>query len=946
MITGSPHITNYKSRRYVPCELSQPIRNNGAFVRITFVYDKTAHSKVKRICTPGPIVGTGLYDTYRKTRGNWGWVEGNHDGGDQVQVITQGEIIVPGINETAGHSISAIDMQRFSDMTYVATKKTPVTDSGDFADGADSDLRYMVGSLGVIVENVGADCKMIIWQGSEIPSIASYSTGQSFRVHCKLAGDVNAGCPVLLFLDASGDLRGYNCPIPRFDGDSDGQLDAPSAENRYPEFGKWGVCETGGSNGAVVEIVIAGFVQIANTGKTGNKIYGDGTFESYSTGDLNGTDGWSKWQDSGDGAVTSISVQTGGAYSGDKRLDWIITDAGDSSGDVQLLNMHIPISDNVNYKFSMYAKSTSGGTKVSVDILDSKDYEEDLGVVATTFTLTSDWALYECTLTISGTYGREYTRLNLFAGTGTGGASKATQEQTIKIDDIQLVEDGFTDKNAQVLGIGLTGFVHKNAQGDTGILPGNLGTLVNETGMVCLDPGVPAGEIRDYREQQIVKAKAWSTVTSSATDKKPVSLWRDADGDLNCVTDKMTQTYLENVFVVPSGKYGVQLEDSVGDLALVDVLVRGKLQQDSVIFDLYEDVTGGLSPGEYVRTISQTHGVQRSYPGQEFEMIFTEKDRTLDEASNWADFSSGSSITYNEDTANNRIAITGSGTANTTDKKEGAHIPDAKMLKRDNANWNLWSDLTGMTGGDSNWVWDSATASASVVPAGEDAVDFYQTEESFANNETYRVSYTISNHKSGKVRVLLYSDVSGGTGQRYGLGSVRSANGDYTQIITINQDDGSFSDRIYFQTYDSSEDDFTISNIIVEPLETGASVAHIVQTVALFKCTLWSASNTNPAEIQCGREDLTDSTVNSGYRYSLRFLDNGTNVLTPTEREAYAYVYFPSSTAGLDGFAIFQTNAVATQWFFKNPSLTYLPASDMSSHGIALSGDNKEYYFF
>ena len=944
MITGSPYITNYKSRRYVPCELTQPIRNNGAFVRITFVYDKTAHSKVKRICTPGPIVGTGIYDAYRKTRNNWGWVEGNHDGGDQVQVITQGEITLPGYNYSAiGYSIYAIDLQRYEIPNYISTRKTPVTTPGDFANGADADLRYLLGNFGVITEHIGADSKAIIWQGAEIPSIPSYSTGQSFRVHCKLAGDVNAGCPVLLFLDASGDLRGYNCPIPRLDTGSEGQLDATSDERRYPEFGKWGVCETGGSNGDVVEIVIAGFVQVANTGKTGNKLYGDGTFDSYSTGDIHGTDGWVKWFNATDSAAGSLEVQSGG-HTGVNRLIWTITNAGNSSEDVALRNQYMPLSDNVNYKFSMYAKAADADVKIYIDLLDSKDETENIAT-ATNITLTTDWALYEHTFTLSAE-GREYCELCLAAGAGTDGNTAGEQQSTISIDSISLVEDGFTDKNAQVLGIGLTGFVHKNAQGDRGVLPGTLGTLVNETGMVCLDPGVPEGQIRDYREQQIVKARAWSTVTSSATDKKPVSLWRDADGDLNCVTDNINSPTLENVYIVPEGKYGVQLEDSSADLAWVDVLVRGKLQQDSVIFDLHTNVTGGFSPGEYVRAISQTNGLTESYPGQEFEMLFTENDRTLGSASNWADFSPNSSITYAEDTGNNRIAITGSGTANTTDKKEGAHIPDAKMLKRDDANWNLWSDLTGKSGGDSNWVWDSASASASVVPAGEDAVDFYQTEESFADNETYRVSYTISNHKSGQLRVLLYSDVSAGTGYSYGAGATRTGNGDYTEIVTINQDDGSRSDRIYFQTYGSSEDDFTVSNIKVEPLETGASVAHITHTVALFKCTLWSASNTNPATIQCGREDLSDGTVNTGYRYSLRFLDNGTNVLTTTEREAYAYVYFPASTAGLDGFGVFQTNAVATQWFFKNPSLTYLPASDMSSHGIALSGDNKEYYLF
>ena len=945
MITGSPHITNYKSRKYKSCELTHPIRNNGAFVRISYKYDKNSLSKVKRVCTPAPIVGTSVYDTYRKTANNWGWVEGNHDGGADVQVITQGEIIVPGVNETAGEAIYAIDIQRNNFINYFAARKTPETNPGDFDNGADADLRYLLNNLGVVVENVGDDCKVIIWQGSEIPSIPSYNTGQSFRVHCKLAGDVNVGCPVLLFLDANGDLRGYNCPVPRMDIDSDGQLDTPGNASRYPEFGKWGVCETGGSNGDVVEIVIAGFVKVANTNKTGNIVYGDGTFDSYSTGDIQGTDGWKVWFDSSNSAAGTMQVQSGGAVSGDKRLDIEITDSGTAGGHVQFYNMQFPLSQHVNYKFSMYAKAADAGAKITINLLDGVDYTESI-CSPTTITLTTDWVLYEHTFTLNTT-GREYCRLNLFMGNTTGGNSKADQETTIKLDSISLVEDGFTDKDAQVLGIGLTGFIHKDTASDRDVLPAILGTLVNETGMICIDPGVPEGEIRDYREKQIVKAKAWSTVTSSATDKKNVSLWRDANGDLNCITDTLNNPTYENVSVVPEGKKGIQLEDSVGNKEWVDVLVRGKLEQDSVIFDLHTNVTSGLSPGEYITSINQTHGINLSAPGDEFEMIFTEDDRTLGSASNWVDFSPTTSITFSQDTGNNRIAITGSGTANDSDKKEGAHIPDAKILKRTNANWNLWSDLSGISGSDANWVWDSKTGSASVVPAGSDAAYFAQVETTFADNETYRVSYTISNHRSGQIRAILYSSASGGTGQRHGRGLTRTGNGDYTEIITINQDNGTSSNTIYFQTFGSTEDDFTVSNIKVEPLETGASIAHVNHTVALFKCTLWSASNTNPAIIQCGRQDLSDGTTSGGaYKYGLRFFDNGSNVLTTTEREAYAYVYFPSGNASLDGFAIFQTNAVSTQWFFKNPSLTYLPLTSMTSHGIALSGDNKEYYLF
>ena len=140
---------------------------------------------------------------------------------------------------------------------------------------------------------------------------------------------------MLLFLDVNGDLRGYNCPIPRMDTDSDGQLDTTGNNSRYPEFGKWGVCETGGSNGDVVEIVIAGFVKVANTNKTGNIVYGDGTFDSYSTGDIHNTDGWKKWFNSSVGAAGTMQVQSGGAVSGDKRLDIEITDSGTQQGSVR-----------------------------------------------------------------------------------------------------------------------------------------------------------------------------------------------------------------------------------------------------------------------------------------------------------------------------------------------------------------------------------------------------------------------------------------------------------------------------------------------------------------------------------------------------------------------------------------------------------------------------------
>ena len=115
---------------------------------------------------------------------------------------------------------------------------------------------------------------------------------------------------------------------------------------------------------------------------------------------------------------------------------------------------------------------------------------------------------------------------------------------------------------------------------------------------------------------------------------------------------------------------------------------------------------------------------------------------------------------------------------------------------------------------DSGWTKGSGwTISGGKAIASGDSGNLYQAETGFVNGGVYRVEYTISDYTKGSLRMLLY-DGSNNTA----IGATRTANGEYLEHVTINQASGSYTNQIFFQTYDSTDEDFKIDNVSVKKL--------------------------------------------------------------------------------------------------------------------------------
>lgn len=93
-------------------------------------------------------------------------------------------------------------------------------------------------------------------------------------------------------------------------------------------------------------------------------------------------------------------------------------------------------------------------------------------------------------------------------------------------------------------------------------------------------------------------------------------------------------------------------------------------------------------------------------------------------------------------------------------------------------------DATGVTFSGANNL-----AAASVAPVG-----------GFVDNATYELTYTVSGLTLGNLRALLY----GATNNHLGTGTTRSANGTYTELLTLNGATTAFLNQIRFQATGAS----------------------------------------------------------------------------------------------------------------------------------------------
>ena len=112
-----------------------------------------------------------------------------------------------------------------------------------------------------------------------------------------------------------------------------------------------------------------------------------------------------------------------------------------------------------------------------------------------------------------------------------------------------------------------------------------------------------------------------------------------------------------------------------------------------------------------------------------------------------------------------------------------------------------------------NWTTGAGwTIQSGKAVASGDSGNIFQENTELEDSKTYRVTYTISNYTKGNLRVILYAD------SLHKWGTTRASNGTFTEDITLSNSGGSHTNRIYFQTYNSSDEDFQIDNISVKPI--------------------------------------------------------------------------------------------------------------------------------
>ena len=664
MITGSPYISNFSARKVVHAELTHT--TYGACpVDISVAYDVTAHNNIKVVCTPSMIVATGaVYEqAYRPHAQRWGIIERKATAGDIVEVVIQGLIDLPN-NHGSGKVGDFIEGFR---VTKHIGSTTPTHVFGyaqvEQVDTATQEHQGIQYNMGVLVKE-GSDGQAIVWQGVQTPNISDYSHGEAHRVQAKLQGtydggdgaSISAGCPVVLYLDTNGDLlaRGGH-PIGAstdFEVTDGGYVSQADIDTRDSSSGRWGITETGGASGDVVDIVVAGHCQTSETTSVPNAIIKnirpDGDLWCFSKTIISNlydsnfgynTDHWS--------AIGSTTVSVNGTITNKMKIT--TTTAGTAEG---------ATLDNDEIENLEVGKTYIIGA--AIDLLTTTDtpamYFSVGGINSSTFNISNAKAWYLKEITITDTT----SDIKLVTETSTA--------YEIEVDNVFIYEkDGYDIETL-------------DADDVDNFLPNTIGTVTNSTGAICIFPGVNRYDIRDYKEQHIVTAKLMNE--SIPTPRKfAVSLFVDKNGKLRAIQDRIPAskdiTGSPGTTTIPNNKWGLAL-DAGDDGDDIKVLVSGKVTD----VDTTSDAT--WVAGDYLNQIGYD-GKKERRTGFEYESIVAANDRSLESASNWAVYDGNStSPTYVEDTGNNRIKITGSGNgSNTNDDggagREGAYLPIANL---------------------------------------------------------------------------------------------------------------------------------------------------------------------------------------------------------------------------------------------------------------------------
>ena len=677
MYTGSPHITNFTARQAVHAELQYDIYG-ACPVYINVEYDATSHNNMKLTATPSiiPAHGQTYLSSYRVKQGRWGIVERKASAGDMVEVVLQGRVKFPNSlsEEKVGWSIAG-----FLPTEYVHTnspddhEKQFCFANTDELDQGTSERNDSVNTLGV-VSATGDDGEYIIWQGVQTPQISDYSHGESHRVQAKLVGtydggdnaSISAGVPVRLLLDENGDLKARGgLEIGPLNSGSTDFISTSSNDGYHTQSGHWGICETGGSEGDVVDIVVAGHVQTNQTRVTENAllshIEGNGDFFCLGKEIIKDAYDRQMGTDSGEWIgynIADSSVNVDDAVSNQMQIT-TTTDNEDEGAQLPISEMETLVVGRKYIVSASIDHQGSGNITMRYDLG---------GATSGDITATTSNRYHRAELTCTDASGplRIYSKAE-------------TTARTINIDNVLVYEKygNTVDENV--------------AYTDLDWMPQTYGTTVNTTGKICIFPGVSRASIRDFKEQHIVTAELFggATNTDVTARQHAVSLCVNKFGKLMAKRAEIPSSRhdLHGQYQVPSNMWGLALDSgSPGDV--IKVLISGKVSDVSTSSDATWEV------GDLLSQIDR-NGKKERVTSQKYSFITSSDDKTITGSPNWTDYSEETTIGgFNVNTSSGRVEITGSGNGNYKNTggtgKEGGKLAKANFREMhiDNTTFN------------------------------------------------------------------------------------------------------------------------------------------------------------------------------------------------------------------------------------------------------------------
>jgi hypothetical protein len=680
MYTGSPHITNFSARQAVHAELQYDIYG-ACPVYINVEYDATSHNNMKLTATPSfiPATGTTYQAAYRAMQGRWGVIERKASAGDIVEVVLQGKVKFP-------NSMSASNVGDFiigllpSEGVNSVGASSPDNHPQHFCHANTNEFGHAderhtnLNTLGTIIA-VGDDGEYIIWQGVQTPQISDYSHGESHRVQAKLMGSLDggdnastpAGVPVRLFINTDGDLMarsGYDLsPINKSSVDF---IAHTNNDGYWTNFGHWGICETGGNAGDVVDIVVAGHVQTNQTDVGENALI----THIQEDGDLFCL---------GKDIIVSVNDQQFTNDSG----EWVgynIADANVNVDDAISNKMKITTTTDNEDEGALLPTSAMETLVVGKKYIISALIDH-LG----TGNITMRYELGGATSgDITATTSNRYYRAEITCTDASGPLRiynvAETTAREIQIDNVYVYEKygNTVDENAP------------STNGDW--TPRIYGTTVNTTGKICIFPGINRASIRDFKEQQIVTAELYGGTSHVNVTAKlhAVALSVNKFGKLVAKRDEMSShtSDLYGQYQVPSNMWGLALESGTpGDT--IKVLVSGRVSDVNTSSDATWEV------GDLLMQID-LDGKKERLTSQKYSLMNNSDDKTITGSPNWAEFSPNTTLdNFNVNTSSGRVEITGSGNGHFkpsgSNGKEGAILAKANLreMHRDNTTFNV-----------------------------------------------------------------------------------------------------------------------------------------------------------------------------------------------------------------------------------------------------------------